>query len=199
MAAPGRRTAHLRAAQATLGGERSRRAVGRSDDAAGADRTRLCRVDIGAARAGTMRRPDRVGRRTRRRQADRISGRRHERGRSDRRVRHHRRRGWLRGQGLRLRHRRRGSGRDPRSSSPRGSRSHPRSFRTSSRSRRSPHKRDRAVAPAHVEARSCSVSVLIGRGRRLQSRIMLITGGTTMSRRIGPISMPPTTTVASGR
>ena len=50
-----------------------------------------------------------------------------------------------------------------------------------------------------VEARSRSPSFMAGRRRRLQSRIKLITAGTTTSSRIGPTSMPPTTTVASGR
>jgi hypothetical protein len=193
----GCRTPHLRAAQCTFGRERGRWSVRRDRMEAGcAWHRRFRRIDVGSALARTMRRPDRIGSGARSRQADRIPSRCHDgRRRSGRRVRDGcwglrsdkgfclGRRGCLLSK---ARARRRCEDGD-------------RTCRKSERVQVALHSGDRAVAPAQVEARSCPPSLTSGRGSRLQSRIMLITAGTMMSSRIGPTSMPPTTTVASGR
>ena len=58
--------------------------------------------------------------------------------------------------------------------------------------------RPTARAPRHVEARSCSASRPGLRSVTLPKNI-ICSAGTTTSNMIGPMSMPPTTTVASGR
>jgi hypothetical protein len=195
----GHRMPHLRAAQGALGAERGRRSVRRGrTDAADADRTRFRRVDIWCALAGTMHRPDVIGSGPWSWQADRIPCRC-----SDCRCRSHQRvrnccRGLRSGKGFSLH--RRGWGCVLRKTGARC-----RCENGDRRCRRSEpvhvdlQNGDHSVALTQVEARSCSLSLMSGCGCRPQSMIMLITAGTMTSSRIGPISMPPTTTVASGR
>jgi RNA-directed DNA polymerase len=52
---------------------------------------------------------------------------------------------------------------------------------------------------AYTSAKSCSSSYLTGSGSSVRSRNIVCRAGTTSSMMIGPMSMPPTTTVASGR